>query len=235
MPLGSLIHTFPITFINFYPSRVPGGFMDAPKTNFLEMVNSPKDLRVLNVPQLHLLAKEIRHKILTTVAKNGGHVASPLGAVDLTLALHYAFDAPRDKIIWDVGHQCYTHKLLTGRRENFATLRQYGGISGFPRREESSYDSFDTGHSGTSISLALAFARARDVKRNNNSVIAVIGDGSMTAGLALEGLNNAGTLNSNLIVILNDNKMSISQNVGAISAHLNKIITGQLYNLWLIL
>lgn len=199
-------------------------------SKFLDTINSPEDLKKIDREDLPNLAKEIRKLIIDTVSKTGGHLASSLGVVELTIALHYIFNTPDDVIIWDVGHQCYTHKLLTGRRENFATLRQYGGISGFPRREESSYDSFDTGHSGTSISLALAFARARDVKRDNNSVIAVIGDGSMTAGLALEGLNNAGTLNSNLIVILNDNKMSISQNVGAISAHLNKIITGQLYN-----
>ncbi|MBI3600516.1 MAG: 1-deoxy-D-xylulose-5-phosphate synthase, partial [Nitrospinae bacterium] len=196
----------------------------------LNTINSPDDLKKINRSSLPELSKEIRKFIIDSVSKTGGHLASSLGVVDLTIALHYIFKTPEDIIIWDVGHQCYTHKILTGRRENFATLRQYGGISGFPRREESVYDAFDTGHSGTSISIALAYAKARDKTGGGNSVIAVIGDGSMTSGLALEGLNNAGTLNSDIIVVLNDNKMSISPNVGAISAHLNKIITGQLYN-----
>ena len=199
--------------------------MDAPKTNFLEMVNSPKDLRVLNVPQLHLLAKEIRHKILTTVAKNGGHVASPLGAVDLTLALHYAFDAPRDKIIWDVGNQGYAHKLITGRAGKFHTLRQHKGISGFLKREESEYDVFNAGHSSTSIGAGIGIAKARDLLGELHKVVAVIGDGAMTAGMAFEALNHAGSLKSDLIVVLNDNNMSISPNVGALKEYLNKMVT----------
>jgi 1-deoxy-D-xylulose-5-phosphate synthase len=199
-------------------------------SNFLDAINSPADLKKIGRSDLPELSKEIREFIVDAVSKTGGHLASNLGVVELTIALHYTFNSPEDEIIWDVGHQCYTHKLLTGRKDKFSSLRQYEGISGFPRREESAYDSADTGHSGTSIPIALAFAKARDKNNVNNSVIAVIGDGSMTAGLALEGLNNAGALNSNLIVVLNDNKMSISPNVGAISAHLNKIITGQLYN-----
>ncbi|MEK6591063.1 MAG: 1-deoxy-D-xylulose-5-phosphate synthase [Nitrospinota bacterium] len=197
---------------------------------FLNTIHSPADLKKIERHDLPELVNEIRKFIIDTVSKTGGHIASNLGVVELTIALHYIFNPPEDSIIWDVGHQCYTHKILTGRRDSFATLRQYKGISGFPRRDESIYDAFDTGHSGTSISLALAFAIARDKKHPSNSVMAVIGDGSMTAGLALEGLNNAGVLNSNLIVVLNDNKMSISPNVGAISAILNKIITGQMYN-----
>ncbi|MBI4379073.1 MAG: 1-deoxy-D-xylulose-5-phosphate synthase [Nitrospinae bacterium] len=197
---------------------------------FLNSIHSPADLKKIERHDLPELVNEIRKFIINTVSKTGGHIASNLGVVELTIALHYIFNPPEDSIIWDVGHQCYTHKILTGRRDSFATLRQYKGISGFPRRDESIYDAFDTGHSGTSISLALAFAIARDKKHPGNSVMAVIGDGSMTAGLALEGLNNAGVLNSNLIVVLNDNKMSISPNVGAISAILNKIITGQMYN-----
>jgi 1-deoxy-D-xylulose-5-phosphate synthase len=197
---------------------------------FLNTIHSPADLKKIERHDLPELVNETRKFIIDTVSKTGGHIASNLGVVELTIALHYIFNPPEDSIIWDVGHQCYTHKILTGRRDSFATLRQYKGISGFPRRDESIYDAFDTGHSGTSISLALAFAIARDKKHPSNSVMAVIGDGSMTAGLALEGLNNAGVLNSNLIVVLNDNKMSISPNVGAISAILNKIITGQMYN-----
>ena len=199
-------------------------------SKLLDTINSPVDLKKIERENLPKLSKEIREFIVDAVSKTGGHLASNLGVVELTIALHYTFNTPEDLIIWDVGHQCYTHKLITGRKDKFSSLRQYEGISGFPRREESVYDAADTGHSGTSIPIALAFAKARDKNNGNNSVIAVIGDGSMTSGLALEGLNNAGALNSNLIVVLNDNKMSISPNVGAISAHLNKIITGQLYN-----
>ncbi len=200
-------------------------------TGFLNMVKSPDDLKLLNIKQLKLLASEIRHKIIETVAKTGGHLASNLGVVELTIALHYVFDCPRDRIIWDVGHQCYTHKLLTGRANRFHTLRQYGGLSGFPRREESVFDSFNTGHSSTAISAALGMAKARDLKNGNYKVIAVVGDGALTAGLAFEGLNQAGHLGSDLIVVLNDNKMSISKNVGAISSYLSKIITHPKYTI----
>ncbi|MCD6451076.1 MAG: 1-deoxy-D-xylulose-5-phosphate synthase [Acidobacteria bacterium] len=196
----------------------------------LEKINSPQDLKKLSINELAQLAKEIREFIIDVVSKTGGHLASNLGAVELTLALHYVFDFSKDRIIWDVGHQTYTHKIITGRREKFPTLRQYGGISGFPRREESPYDHFNTGHSSTSISAALGMAAARDYKKENHYVVAVIGDGSMTAGLALEGLNQAGYLGKNLILILNDNEMSISPNVGAISRYLHQIITGQVYN-----
>ena len=198
-------------------------------TNLLKKINNPNDLKKLKKDDLPLLAAEIRKLIIETVSKTGGHLASSLGVVELTIALHYIFDAPDDKIIWDVGHQAYTHKILTERKSKFHTLRQYKGISGFPKIEESDYDAFNTGHSGTSISAALGLAKARDTKKENHSVIAVIGDGSTTAGMAFEGFNQAGHLKSNLIVILNDNEMSISANVGAVSAYLSKILTGQLY------
>jgi len=171
----------------------------------------------------------LRETIIGQVSINGGHLASNLGVIELTIALHYVFNSPVDKIIWDVGHQCYSHKLLTGRYEKFSTLRKYEGISGFPKRKESEHDPFGTGHSSTSISAALGIIEGRDKKGENFKVIAVIGDGSMSSGLSFEGLNNAGHLKKDLIVILNDNEMSISQNVGALSAYLNRILTGEFY------
>jgi 1-deoxy-D-xylulose-5-phosphate synthase len=180
------------------------------------------------MPDLERLAQEIREEVITTVSKTGGHLASSLGAVELAIALHYVFDTPKDKLIWDVGHQSYAHKLLTGRRDVFHSLRQWGGISGFPRREESPYDTFNTGHSGTSISAALGIATALDFRKDNAKVIAVIGDGSMTAGMAFEALNQAGHLNKDLIVVLNDNEMSISHNVGALSSFLSRKLTGKI-------
>ena len=193
----------------------------------LTLIDSPADLRKMSLADLPLLAQEIREEIITTVSRTGGHLASSLGVVELTLALHYVFDTPRDRLIWDVGHQTYAHKLITGRRETFSTLRQCGGISGFPRREESRYDAFGTGHSGTSISAALGMAQARCLREESHKVIAVIGDGSLTAGLAFEGLNQAGAMDEDLIVILNDNELSISPNVGALSSYLNRLMTGQ--------
>jgi 1-deoxy-D-xylulose-5-phosphate synthase len=180
--------------------------------------------------ELERLCGEIREEILSTVSKTGGHLASNLGVVELTLALHYVFDLPRDKVVWDVGHQSYAHKLLTGRKDRFHTLRQYEGISGFPKRDESPYDAFDSGHSGASISSALGMAEARRKRGEEGKVIAVIGDGSMTAGLAFEGLNQTGHLDQDLIVILNDNEMSISPNVGALSSYLNRLMTGEFVN-----
>jgi 1-deoxy-D-xylulose-5-phosphate synthase len=202
-----------------------GQGMDAPRRSLLDAINNPNDLKKLPPELLPQLAQEIREKIISTVAKTGGHLAPSLGVVELSIALHYVFDCPTDKIVWDVGHQAYAHKLLTGRAEQFHTLRQHGGISGFPKRGESPYDAFDTGHSSTSISAALGIASARCLKRERNRVIAVIGDGSMTAGIAFEGLNNAGDLNKDLIVILNDNGMSIAPNVGALSSFLSRQLT----------
>ena len=193
----------------------------------LESVKSPRDIKNLKPKELVQLASEIRRKIIETVAETGGHLAPSLGVVELTIALHYVFDAPKDRIVWDVGHQAYAHKLLTGRVGNFHTLRQDNGISGFPKRSESPYDALDTGHSSTSISAALGMATALDLKGENAKIVAVIGDGSMSAGLAFEALNNAGHLRKDLIVILNDNEMSISPNVGALSSFLSRKLTSR--------
>ncbi|NWF52409.1 MAG: 1-deoxy-D-xylulose-5-phosphate synthase [Nitrospirae bacterium] len=196
---------------------------------YIETIKKHSDIKNFTLSGLKELSKELREIIIKQVSINGGHLASNLGVIELTIALHYVFNSPIDKIIWDVGHQCYTHKLLTGRYEKFTTLRKYGGISGFPKRDESEHDVFGTGHSSTSISAALGIIEARDKKSENFKVIAVIGDGSMSSGLAFEGLNNAGHLKKDIIVILNDNEMSISQNVGALSAYLNRILTGDFY------
>ncbi|MEN6623421.1 MAG: 1-deoxy-D-xylulose-5-phosphate synthase [Smithella sp.] len=192
----------------------------------LSDVNYPSDIRKLDLAQMNKLAQEIRNLIIQTVASRGGHLASSLGTVELTLALHYVFNTPEDKIVWDVGHQAYAHKIVTGRKDSFSTLRTQGGISGFPRREESDYDTFNVGHSGTSISAATGFAEANCLKEVRRKIIAVIGDGSMTTGLAFEGLNWAGDRKKDLIIVLNDNEMSISPNVGALSSYLNRVMTG---------
>jgi 1-deoxy-D-xylulose-5-phosphate synthase len=196
----------------------------------LDTIDSPADLRTLERRDLSRLAEEIREEIVSVCSQTGGHLAPSLGVVELTLALHYAFDTPRDKIIWDVGHQAYAHKLITGRRDRFRTLRQEGGISGFPKREESIYDPFGAGHSGTSVSAALGMAEARDLRGEDFKVVAVIGDGGLTAGMAFEALNCAGEQQRDLIVVLNDNEMSISKSVGAISSYLNRIMTGHRIN-----
>jgi len=195
--------------------------------SFLERINSPADLKALSRSELPILASEIRKVIIDVVSKNGGHLAPSLGVVELAIAIHYVFTAPADKIIWDVGHQSYAHKLITGRRERFHTLRQYDGICGFTRMSESPYDAFSTGHSSTSISAGLGIACAKRLKNDRSKVIAVIGDGSMTAGLAYEGLNQAGDINKNIIVILNDNDMSIAHNVGALSSFLSRTFSAK--------
>ena len=195
---------------------------------FLKMVNSPEDLKKLKISHLKALAEEIRSYIIDVVSKNGGHLAPNLGVVELTLALHYVFNSPKDKIIWDVGHQCYTHKIITGRGDQFPTLRKYNGLAGFPKRSESSHDILDTGHSSTSISAALGLVTALRMKGEEGKVIAVIGDGSITAGLAFEALNNAGYRKEDLIVILNDNEMCISPSVGALSSFVSRKLTGNL-------
>ncbi|RLB03933.1 MAG: 1-deoxy-D-xylulose-5-phosphate synthase [Deltaproteobacteria bacterium] len=196
----------------------------------LDDIHSPEDLRRLRKDDLPLLAHEIREEIISVCSRVGGHLAPSLGVVELTLALHYVFDTPKDKLIWDVGHQAYAHKLLTGRRKRFKTLRQHGGISGFPKRKESIYDPFGTGHSGTSISAALGIAEARDLRGEDFKVVAIIGDGGLTSGMAFEALNCAGEQGRDLIVVVNDNEMSISRSVGAISSYLNRIMTGQRIN-----
>lgn len=195
----------------------------------LETINKPGDIRQLSLENLKILVKELRENIIAQVANSGGHLASNLGVVELTTALHLVYNLPDDVIIWDVGHQCYAHKLLTGRYPNFQTLRQFGGISGFPKREESCYDSFGTGHASTSISAALGFAKARDLRGTDERVVAVIGDGALTGGMAWEALNNATNLKTDLTVILNDNEMSISKNVGALASHLSKLRVMPLY------
>lgn len=196
--------------------------------SLLSQINSPEDLKKLKPSQLKLLAEELRKYIIEVVSQRGGHLAPNLGVIELTLALHYVFDSPKDKIIWDVGHQCYAHKIITGRREAFKNLRTYKGLAGFPKREESPHDCLDTGHSSTSISAGLGMAVGRRLKGEPGKIIVVIGDGSITGGMAFEGLNNTGYLKEDLLVILNDNEMSISPNVGALSSFLSKRMTGNL-------
>jgi len=199
-------------------------------SNLLEKVNSPKDLKGIQRNDLPLIAGEIREKIKNTVSKTGGHLASSLGAVELAIALHYCFNMPKDKIIWDVGHQAYPHKILTGRKDRFDSLRQLGGISGFPLKSESEYDIFTCGHSSTSISMALGLSCARDIKSEKHKTIAVIGDAALANGMAFEALNHAGHLNKDIIIVLNDNELSISKSVGALSKYLNRIMTNPVYN-----
>lgn len=195
----------------------------------LDRINKPSDLKKINLREKEQLANEIRKKIIEVVSQNGGHLASNLGTVELTIALYSTLNLPKDKVVWDVGHQCYTHKILTERKDTFASLRKTGGIAGFPRINESIYDTFDVGHSSTSISLALGMARARDINKSGERIIAIIGDGALTSGLSLEALNDAGISNTNLIVILNDNAMSISKNVGGMSRFLSKLRTKKTY------
>jgi len=219
-------------FVSAISKRTCGGAAKQPsRTNILAAINSPADLRKLKAAELPQLAAEIRAFMIDVVSRTGGHLASSLGTVELTLALHYCYDTPRDKLIWDVGHQAYAHKILTGRREAFATLRQFGGISGFPRVWESEYDHLSTGHASTSLSAGLGMALARDLKGETYSVVAIIGDGSLSNGLAFEGLNNIGThKGTDMTVVLNDNEMSIAKNVGALSHYLTRLITDTRYN-----
>jgi 1-deoxy-D-xylulose-5-phosphate synthase len=196
---------------------------------FLKSIDDPAQLRALERKQLPKLADELRDFLIESVSKTGGHLASNLGTVELTIALHYVFNTPDDRLVWDVGHQTYTHKILTGRREAMSGLRKLGGIAGFPRRDESPYDTFGTGHSSTSISAALGMAVAAKQAGSNRRCVAVIGDGAMTAGMAFEALNNAGAMDANLLVVLNDNDMSISHNVGALSNYLAKLMSGRFY------
>lgn len=198
--------------------------------NLLSKIQYPSDLRALKLDQLEQVCNELRDFIIETVAVHGGHFGASLGVVELTTALHYVFNTPKDQLVWDVGHQAYGHKILTGRREKFHTNRKYKGVSGFPKRSESEYDTFGVGHSSTSISAALGMAVARDIKKSDEQVVAIIGDGSMTAGMAFEALNNAGSLKTDLLVILNDNNMSIDPNVGALNEYLVEITASQTFN-----
>ena len=197
---------------------------------YLKNIQTPKDIRDYNIEQLRELCDEIRNYTIDTVTAVGGHLAPTLGAIELTVALHYVFNTPKDKLIWDVGHQAYAHKILTGRFGSMNTIRQFGGLSGFLKRTESEYDVFGAGHASTSISAALGVAAARDQNNQDFKVSAIIGDGSLTGGLAYEGLNNSGILNTQILVVLNDNEMSISPNVGAMSKYLTRITTNPLYN-----
>ncbi len=198
-------------------------------TRLLDAINGPADLKKLSVEELGEVAHDVRAQLIETITAIGGHYASNLGTVELSVALHYVFDSPWDKIVWDVGHQAYPHKILTGRRDKLATIRQLGGLSGFLSREESIHDAFGAGHASTSISAALGMAVARDLTGGNNHVVAVIGDGALTGGMAFEALNNLGHLGTKMIVILNDNEMSIAPNVGALSKYLNRIRTDPRY------
>lgn len=197
--------------------------------NILNRINSPTDLKKLNIKDLEKLSKEMRKFIIHNVSKTGGHLASNLGVVELTIALHSVFNSPRDKMIWDVGHQSYIHKIITGRREQFSSLRQHKGLSGFPKKKESPHDFFETGHSSTSISAGLGMAMARDIKKEKYHVISIIGDGALTGGMAFEALNHAGHSKTDFIVVLNDNEMSISENVGGLSRYLNKLRSAPTY------
>ncbi len=197
--------------------------METIRYKYLDKIDSPGDLKKLSIDELYVLCEEIRDMLVKTVAQNGGHLSPNLGTVELTVALHYVYDLPKDSIVWDVGHQSYTHKILTGRRDKMSTIRQKGGLSGFPKRSESKYDAFNVGHSSTSISAAYGIARAKALKGDNSRTIAVIGDGALTGGLAFEGLNNSGRSKKNFTVVLNDNKMSISRNVGSVAKYLTQI------------
>ena len=199
------------------------------KYKLLDKIKGPNDIKKIQIEQREQLAKEIRHFLISNVSKTGGHLASNLGTVELTMALHLVLNFPEDKLVWDVGHQAYTHKILTGRKEGFQTLRQFGGMSGFPKIKESDCDAFDVGHSSTSISAAMGLAIARDINGENNKVFAVIGDGALSGGMAYEALNNASRMKSNLVIVLNDNNMSITENVGGMANYLGKIRTGTNY------
>ena len=196
----------------------------------LEDINNPSDIKKLDIDQLQFLADEIKEFLIANIIKTGGHLGSNLGTIELTLAMHYVFDTPDDTFVWDVGHQAYTHKILTGRKDLMSTLRQKGGISGFTKRSESEHDAFGAGHSSTSISAALGIAISNKLKQNIDTSIAVIGDGALTGGMAFEALNHAGDSDVNLLVILNDNDMSISKNVGALSKYLTRLISGKIYS-----
>ena len=195
----------------------------------LEKINKPNDIKKLDPIEYNQLASEIRSFLVESISRTGGHLASNLGVVELTMALHIVFNLPQDKLIWDVGHQSYTHKILTGRKNLFGGLRKFGGMSGFPKRNESDYDAFDTGHSSTSISAGLGYACARDIKNEHYNVISVIGDGALTGGMAYEALNNASRVKGNFIIVLNDNTMSISKNVGGVSEMLGNIRSSDSY------
>ena len=199
------------------------------KEKLLDKINYPSDLRDLKKDQLEQVSKELRSEVIQVVSETGGHLGAGLGVVELTIALHYVFNTPKDKLVWDVGHQCYPHKIITGRKDRIKTLRKGGGLSGFTKRAESEYDPFGAAHSSTSISSTLGMATAKRLSNDNNNVVAVIGDGAMSAGMAYEAMNNAGAMKSRLIVVLNDNDMSIARPVGAMSKYLARLLSGKIY------
>ena len=199
------------------------------KTPFLDKVNFPKDFKKFSLNELKSLSEDLRKEVIDAVSETGGHLGAGLGVVELTVALHYVFDTPKDKLVWDVSHQCYPHKIITGRRDRIRTIRQPNGLYGFTKRSESEYDPFGAAHSSTSISAGLGMAVARDLKKEKHNVVCVIGDGAISAGMAYEAMNNAGSMNANLIVILNDNDMSIAPPVGAMSAYLSRLLSGKAY------
>src|SRR5262249_20350354 len=227
-PPGCLNPRHPVRLPPPFPVELP--VPQPSKTPLLDLVKTPADLRQLDSGQLRQLADELRQETVDAVAVTGGHLGAGLGVIELTVALHYVFNTPEDRLIWDVGHQAYPHKILTDRRDRIRTLRQGGGLSGFPKRAESDYDPFGAAHSSTSISAGLGMAVARDLAGKSNHVIAVIGDGAMSAGMAYEAMNNAGAMNSRLIVVLNDNDMSIAPPVGALSAYLARRVSGRGYH-----
>ena len=198
-------------------------------TKLLEQINFPSDLRKFSKNKLKQISKELREELINVVSETGGHLGAGLGVVELTIALHYVFNTPKDKLVWDVSHQCYPHKIITGRKKQIRTLRKGGGLSGFTKRSESEYDPFGAAHSSTSISSTLGMSVAKKLSNDNNNVVAVIGDGAMSAGMAYEAMNNAGALKSKLIVVLNDNDMSIARPVGAMSKYLSKLLSGKIY------
>ena len=198
-------------------------------TKLIRQINFPADLRKFHKDQLKQISSELRDELIDVVSETGGHLGAGLGVVELTVALHYVFDTPKDKLVWDVSHQCYPHKIITGRKDKIKTLRKGGGLSGFTKRSESEYDPFGAAHSSTSISSTLGMAVAKKLSNNNNNVVAVIGDGAMSAGMAYEAMNNAGALKSKIIVVLNDNDMSIAKPVGAMSKYLARLLSGKLY------
>ena len=204
--------------------------LERPETPLLDTINNPSEMRSLSSEQLLMLADELRSYLLFSVGQSGGHFGAGLGAVELTIALHYIFDTPEDKLVWDVGHQAYPHKILTGRREELTTIRKAEGLSPFPHRRESKYDTFGVGHSSTSISAALGMALASKLKEKNNKTVAIIGDGAMTAGMAFEALNHTAHTDADLLVVLNDNNMSISHNVGGLATYFSKIWSSRFYN-----
>ena len=199
------------------------------KEKLLDKINFPSDLRLLKKDQLEQVSKELREEVIDVVSETGGHLGAGLGVIELTVALHFVFNTPKDKLVWDVGHQCYPHKIITGRKNKIRTLRKGGGLSGFTKRSESEYDPFGAAHSSTSISSTLGMATAKKLSNDNNNVVAVIGDGAMSAGMAYEAMNNAGAMKSKLIVILNDNDMSIARPVGAMSKYLARLLSGKIY------